>query len=260
MEGFVNEHWSYNQEPRQAPSKFLIAGRKPQVGMRIEANIYVKDGSWFRLSGLVSEIGATPTNLDLDMSNSSSWHVDIHDSLPCPNPKTCPFRVGSSQEKKDEMIARYGAIHGQRIKSVAIISRDYEQDYLERPVAREDVVELTLVCDDNKLNVWQVKGIEILNKDFDLPTYFHHFIEWYGNGMPCQCRECHSTLKEVSYGNGCNCVRCRAGESCSRLPILAMDLVRSSYSRKASKTASIVSLDSSVSSISGYSDDDASSD
>lgn len=236
--GYINEEFSNAQEEEQAPSKFLTNGRKPQVGMRTETNVYVTDGTWFRLSGLVSEIGPTPTNLQLDLSNSTNWH---HHLAVCSH-SNCTFHGGSCREKKAEILSRYGALHGQRIKSLAILSYDFN-DYLDKPVSETDVVELTLVCDDSRSNVWQVEGIKTLYNSYfgsnTLPTYFRHFMEWYSNGKPCQCNYCHSTLKEVCYGvNGCSCLDCRVGEMSPRPKIntTTMEMIR--YQ---AKSANIVS-------------------
>jgi hypothetical protein len=217
-EGFVNNSWSRLREPWESPFKFLIAGRRPQVGMRTEINIYATDDSWFRLSGLVSEIEPMPSDIDLDESNSSNWHVDTHDQI-CVNPENCPFHKGSEADKKRAMIEQYGAYHGQRIKSLAILNHDF-YDHFDRPVAEDQVVELTLVCDDNMKHIWQVECVKVIYDLDTLPTYFLHFRDWFGKDKPCQCHECRSTLKEVCYGNGCNCTECRVGESPARPKIV----------------------------------------
>lgn len=176
----------------------------------------INDGSWFRLSGIVSYIGPQPTDAELDESNSSNWNN--HENV-CSH-EDCPFITSSPEDKKHEMIKRYGAFHGQRIQSLAILNKDFH-DYFQRPVTEDQVVLLDLVCDDNKHNIWQVKGISILDdsEKETLPTYFLHFMEMFEYGKTCKCNECCSSLKEAIYGIGCNCAKCRVGEEPRRNPI-----------------------------------------
>jgi len=215
QEGFVNETWSREQEfhkDNHSKLAFLWGGRRPQVGLRVEMDIIAKEDARFRLSGIISYISPVPTDLELYESNSSNWHVEIHAEL-CETADTCIFLTGSPLEKRDAMLMKYGAIHGQRIKVLAILSLEFN-DFFIRPIARDEVVEVTLVCDDNKENIWQVEGIESIYDDDSLPTYFCHFMEWFGYSDPCECIKCLSTLKKVSI------------DRCARHKVIYMDKIR----------------------------------
>lgn len=176
-----------------------------------------------------------PSDIDLDESNSSNWHIENHDQV-CINPENCPFHKGTEEEKKQAMIEKYGAYHGQKIKALAVLNHDFH-DHFDRPIAEDQVVELTLVCDDTMNHIWQVLDLTVIHDLDTLPGYFRHFTEWFGNGKPCQCKECHSTLKEVCYGNGCNCTDCRTGESPARPKIRRPSTRRMEIANSGTKAA-----------------------
>lgn len=182
--------------------------------MRSEINIRpAQGGTWFRVSAIISEIGPMPTDAELDDSDSSNWHVDKHRDV-CDAPFSCAFMKGTKSIKKETMLLKYGAYHGQRIKALAILNDAFD-DFFAHPIARDEVVEITLVCNDNKYNIWQVEGIETVHESENgIPPYFRHFMDWQGKYLPCQCPECSAVLKEVCYHPmmGCYCRKCSLDE------------------------------------------------
>mmetsp|Transcript_13319 Transcript_13319/g.27293 ORF Transcript_13319/g.27293 Transcript_13319/m.27293 type:complete len:493 (+) Transcript_13319:196-1674(+) len=99
---------------------YLYSGQTPEVGMRVEIKVVIATGYddnewlWGRLCGKVTEVGELPSDDYLEQSDSQ-WYGQ---PCLCGDRNCCATKTGA----RDEIVEKYGAVHGQEAKCVVSLS------------------------------------------------------------------------------------------------------------------------------------------
>lgn len=142
-DGFSDDESARDYEPNEHPYEFLITGRPPRVGQRIQSYVDLdNDGRWGRFSGIVTHVGEEPS-FDQWVANSF-WTCDFGPDLPSDftfrfddeckecgaDPACWSCKIFGKENKsqrltlaelKDRCKAAMGALHGQEITTYAYL-------------------------------------------------------------------------------------------------------------------------------------------
>lgn len=159
-EGYVKDEWSQLVEPVQRGVEgraFLWTGRKAEVGQRTESQITTADGSWCRLSGVITDVSSLPTLEEWKNGNSSQ--------LP-PEVKSNSLSIDRQLLLRDDFIEHFGTLHGQTATSYSFLNLDFYDRQEDLPFKRARVYKVTHTADENMSFFWCVTKIEDVT---DLP-------------------------------------------------------------------------------------------
>lgn len=153
-DGYLKDEWSRLVEPvhRGVEGRaFLWTGRQAEVGQRTETQITTADGSWCRLSGVVTAVGEMPT--------LEEWREGNSCQLP-PGVKSMALPIDQQLLLRDDFIGQFGTLHGQKVTSYSFLNPDFYDRQEGLPFKRAKVYKISIVCDENMSFVWCVTRIE----------------------------------------------------------------------------------------------------
>ena len=166
--------------PEAANVKFLSALRKPILGMRTETTIQARDGTTFRMTGMITSVGEEPTVTELSQSDSLLWRV-----VSTTNPlSSCGVEEQTPQDMKEYISSFVGSVHGQRIATLATVQDDDndEDDALllpwQGPIPSDAIAEITYKFNDNMYYPWIVEHFRVLEPheiEAYSPAFFYEF-------------------------------------------------------------------------------------
>ena len=84
-ESFIDDEAARDYEEYKCPYEFLMSGRAPKVGQRIQSYVTLFDGNdWRRFSGIITSVGEEPSFAE--WVSSSMWTEECDRSAPSDSP------------------------------------------------------------------------------------------------------------------------------------------------------------------------------
>lgn len=136
---WVKDEFARLCEPIQK-CDFLYTGKTPAIHQKLEIQV-MYEGTWFRMSGEITEICDPPADEEINKKEPSSL-----------------FYPRASREL---LTSHYGGVHGQRIKGHVALNFDFYAK--ELPVKRDEVWEVDIEMNDNVDNMWIVTDARKIN-------------------------------------------------------------------------------------------------
>lgn len=173
-DGFIKDDWAKLCEPVQR-TPFLWTGRKAEVGQRTETQIAATNGSWCRLSGVVTHVGEMPT--------LEEWRSGNSCQLP-PGVKSETLSLDDQLSLRNEFINHFGTLHGQIVTSYSYLNFDFYHRQEVLPVKKGRVYKATHRADENMGCFWVVTQVEdvtddIVSGEVVVPQVFKKWSEFH---------------------------------------------------------------------------------
>ncbi len=144
---------------RAQPIPYLFTGRVPALDQRVEIMVTPTQFESARMSGIVTGLGPAPSNEEFLAMN---------------DPPSLMIHAG-----RDEVIATYGALHGQTVQVRCILSPDYYRTPFLEICGEHKVWEVALKCNDNMGCMWVVSGDPVLvSEDVEAADAFKASMGW----------------------------------------------------------------------------------
>lgn len=207
QEGFIDDETARDNAPHEQSHEFLITGRPPNIGQRIQTYVSLPsrfEFPWCRFGGIVTEVGAEPTMEEWMASSfwateccpdatsgESTFYVFIDECPKCENEPACwnckilggpenNDKEWTVSELKNRCKAVMGALHGQEITAFSYLKFYGDPYQLEgvAPYAIGRIYKICLKLDDGKVRSWRITSVEDVTDSVPIENLPSSFKNW----------------------------------------------------------------------------------
>jgi len=207
---FIDDESARDFEEHERPYEFLITGRAPVVGQRMQSYLEVPNtnGAWCRFSGIVTDVDEEPTMVEWVstsfwtepfQSNNGNYSLDRafrfeNDCTECGTEPSCWGCMITGGKKstiltlpvlKDRCKATMGALHNQKITMYAYL-KFYGDPVATLPYTVGRIYKICFKLDDSKVIPWCVISLHDVTDSTaikDLPQVFKDWEQGREQGM-----------------------------------------------------------------------------